>query len=108
MFGLSSIGKEALNKIVENIFDTLALQFVGDVPKLQEKKRLIISSQPNMGLAHLFVQAMRNKTPNQIEKDVLKSLLTSSHGYIESLKNKTTANVTERIDGLVREAKLQK
>lgn len=108
MFGISHIGKEAINKIVEDMFDTIALQLIGDIPKLQDKKRLVISSQPNMGLAHLFIQSMKNKVPNSIEKDVLKSLLTTSHGHIESLKNKTTSNVTERLDGLARESKLQK
>lgn len=107
MFGISSSGKEALAKIVEEIFDSIALQFIGDIPKLQSKKRLIISSQPNLGLAHLFVQAMKNRTPNPVEQDVLRSLLSSSHGYIESLKNKTSANVAERLDGIAREAKLQ-
>lgn len=107
MFGISSVGKEALNKIVDDLFDNIALQFIGDIPKLQSKKRLVISHQPNMGLSHLFVQAMANKPPNALEKDFLKSLLESAHGYIESLKNKTRSNITESLDGLAREAKLQ-
>ena len=107
MFGISSGGKAALSKIVEDIFDTIALEFIGDIPHLRDKKRLIISSEPNMGLAHLFVQSMKNKVPNAIEQDVLRSLLASSHGYIESLKHKTMSNVTERLDGLAREAKAQ-
>jgi LAGLIDADG-like domain len=107
MFGISSNGKEALAKIVEEIFDQIALQFIGDIPQLQNKKRLVISSQPNLGLAHLFVQAMKNRTPDTIEQDALKSLLASSYGYIDSLKSKTSSNVTERLDGLAREARLQ-
>ena len=108
MIGLSSKLKEAINAVVEDIFDNIALSFIGDIPRLREKKRLIISGEPNMGLAHLFVQAMGNKAPNPLERDVLKSLLESSHGYIESLKSKTKSNVTERIDGLAREAALRK
>jgi hypothetical protein len=107
MVGLSSKVKEALNETVEGIFDNIALAFIGDIPKLRDKKRLVISSQPNFGLAHLFVQAMGNRTPNEIERDVLKSLLESSHGYIESLKNRTKSNITERLDGLSREAALR-
>lgn len=106
MFGLSSRVKEALNGAVEDIFDRIALEFIGDIPKLRAKKNLIISSQRNFGLAHLFVQAMGNRSPNAIEQDFLKSLLESSHGYIEALKNKTKSNITERIDGLSREAAL--
>jgi hypothetical protein len=108
MIGISSSGKESINRVVEDIFDKIALQLIGDIPKLKYKKLLLISSQPNYGLANLFVQAMANKTPNAIEQDALKSLLESSHGYIESLKNKTRSNVTERIDGLVKEAKARR
>lgn len=107
MFGISSRSKEALTKIVEGIFDRIALQLIGDIPSLRNKKRLVISSEVNFGLSHLFVQAMANKAPNSLEQSVLRGLLESSNGYIESLKNKTMSNVAERIDGIAREAKLQ-
>ena len=105
MIGISSSGKETINKTVEDMFDRIALQFIGDIPKLKYKKLLLISSEPNLGLGHLFVQAMANKTPNPVEADALKSLLESSHGYIEALKNRTKSAVAERIDGLVKEAR---
>lgn len=105
MFGLSSSGKEAINKVVEDVFDTIALQFIGDIPRLKHKKLLIFNTQRNYGLANLFVEAMSNKSPNIIEQDALKSLLESSYGYIESLKSKTRSNITERVDGLVKESK---
>lgn len=108
MIGLSSHGKTAINNLVEDIFDRIALQFIGDIPHLRHAKKLVISSQSNFNLSHLFVQAMKNRVPNEIERDTLKSLLESSNGYIASLKNKTKSNVTERIDGLAREASLQK
>ena len=106
MNGISSSGKEQIAAVVEDMFDNIALQFVGDIPKLRNKKKLVISSKRNFGLAQLFVQAMQNKTPNPVEQDVLKSLLESAYGYVESLKSRTKSNVTERIDGLVREANL--
>jgi len=107
MIGLDNNNKEKIAQIVEDLFDKIALQFVGDIPRLKNKKTLIISSQRNFGLSHLFVQAMQNKTPNSIEQDMLRSLLDSAFGYIESLKSRTRSNVTEKIDGLVREAKLR-
>jgi hypothetical protein len=107
VIGISSGGKEAINKIVEDMFDNIALQFIGDIPKLKNKKLLVITSKDAIGLPNLFVQAMTNKAPNAIERDVLKSLLESAHGYIESLKNRTKSNVTERIDGLAREARIK-
>ena len=106
MHGISSQGKEAIGEIVEGLFDKIALAFVGNIPKLK-RKSLAISSERNLGLAHLFIQAMGNKQPNSMEQDVLKSLLNSAYSYIEGLKNRTSANITERIDGLVREAQLR-
>lgn len=108
MFGMSSKGKEALALVVENLFDTIALNFLGNIPKLRNKKILAITSRSDFGLPHLFIQAMGNRSPNPLESDVLKSLLDSAHGYIESLKSKTASNITERIDGLAREASLRK
>lgn len=107
MVGLDSNKKDSINRIVEDMFDRIALQFIGDIPRLKNAKRLIISGSPNFGLTHLFVQAMANRKPNEIEQDVLKSLLVSSDGYIQSLKNTTQSNVTDRLDGIFREANLQ-
>ncbi len=106
MIGISSSGKEQISSIVESMFDSLALQLIGNIPKLQNKKTLVISSKSNYGLSNLFVQSMQNKNPNSIEQDVLKSLLNSAHGYVESLKNRTASNVTERVDGLIKESKM--
>ena len=107
MIGLSSRVKDALSGAVEDLFDRIALELIGDIPKLKGKKNLIISSQRNFGLPHLFVQAMGNRSPNPIEQDFLKGLLDSAHGYIESLKSKTKSNIVERIDGISREASLR-
>lgn len=107
MIGLSSQSKEAIANVVESMFDNIALQLIGEIPKLKNKKILTISSKRNFGLGHLFVQAMQNRAPNPVEADVLKSLLESAYGYVESLKNRTKSNVTERIDGIIREAGLK-
>lgn len=105
MIGLSSYGKESIKALIEEMFDKLALGFLGHIPRLSHKKHLVISGQKNLGLAHLFVQSMANKRPNMFEEDALKSLLSSTYGYIEALKNKTQSNLAEGIDGLVKEAK---
>lgn len=102
---ISSGGKEAIGNMVEELFDRIALDFIGDIPRFRNRKTLIFSSQRNVGLTHLFLQSMQNKEPNHVEKDVLKGLLNSAADYIDALKNRTKASVTERIDGLTREAK---
>lgn len=105
MIGLSSSGKETIGKLVEDMFDHLAIQFIGEIPRLKHKKLLIFNTKPSYGLANLFVEAMSNKSPNIIEQDALKSLLDSSYGYVDALKSKTRSNVTERVDSIVKEAK---
>lgn len=108
MIGISGRAKDTIGSIVDDMFDNIALQLIGEIPRLKNKKLAIISMENHFGLAHLFVQAMQNRMPNQIERDLLRGLLASTDGYIESLKNKTRSNVTEGIDGLAREAGLAK
>ena len=106
MYGISSTGKEAIEYAISKMFDSLAYKLLGNIPKLRNKSPFFGSSPP-MSLAHIFVEALGGKEPNHLERDVLKSILSSSHGYIESLKHKTSSNVVESIDALVKEAKLK-
>lgn len=108
MIGISGASKDQIGKIVDDMFDNLAIQLIGDIPRLKNKKLAIISMDNHFGLAHLFVKAMQDKTPTQIERDLLKGLLKSTDGYIEALKSKTRSNITEAVDGLAREARLAK
>lgn len=105
MFGLSSSGKEAIGKHVEDLFDKMAMIFVGPNAKNRHKKHLIFNTFDRVTLTNLFVEAMSNKNPNVLELDVLKSLLDVSNGYVDSLKEKTRSNIIERVDGIVKEAK---
>jgi hypothetical protein len=104
MYGISSSGKESISNHVNKLFDVLAFKLLGRIPKLHNKPHLF-DILGGLSLAHIFIQAMGNKEPNHFEKDVLRSILSSSFGYIESLKNKTSSNVVESIDALVKEAK---
>ena len=106
MYGVSSSGKEAIAIAVERMFDSLAYRLLGNIPKLRNKSPFFGSASP-FSLAHIFLQAMSNKEPNIFERDVLRSILNSSFGYIEGLKNKTSSNVVESVDALVKEAKLK-
>ena len=106
MYGISSSGKEAIAFAVEKMFDQLAYNLLGNIPKLKEKSPFFGSSA-KMSLAHIFIQAMNNKEPNHFERDVLRSILNSSYGYIEGLKHRTSSNVTEAIDAIVKEAKIK-
>jgi hypothetical protein len=106
MYGLSSSSKEAIAFAVERMFDQLAYKLLGNIPKLRAKSPFF-SSTPKFSLANIFLQALGNKEPNHFEKDVLRSILNSSYGHIEGLKNKTSSNVTESVDAIVREARIK-
>ena len=80
MIGVSDSGKESIGKIVDNMFDNIALQLIGDIPRLKNKKLAIISMERHFGLAHLFVQAMQNKVPNQLEQGLLRGLYETRQG----------------------------
>lgn len=105
MIGISSTGKAKIATAIEDMFDRLALQLLGEVPKLKNKKLIIITTKNEFSLAHLFVAAMKNKSLNDVEKDVLKGVLDTAYGYLDSLKSRTQSNVTERVDALIKESK---
>jgi hypothetical protein len=108
MIGVSGLAKDSIGKTVDNMFDNIALQLIGEIPRLRNKKLAIVSMEHHYGLANLFVKAMQDKVPTQLEQELLKGLLVSADGYIESLKNKTRSNVAEAMDGIARTAKMNK
>lgn len=106
MYGISSSGKEAIGTAVEKMFDSVAYQLLGNIPKLRDKSPFF-GSNPSNSLGRMFIQALGGKEPNHIERDVLRSILNNSHSYIESLKSRTSARVSESVDALVREARIK-
>lgn len=106
MYGISSSSKENINRIVSDLFDKTALRLLGNIPKLQQKKIMLIGFEESLGLANLFVQAMNNKWLNHIEQEVLKSVIDGTHNYIEILKNKTSNNIVQKVEGLARESRV--
>ena len=108
MHGISSHSKAEIDKVVGDLFDKAALRLLGPIPKLHHKKITLLGFLEGATLATLFVQAMNNRYLNNTENDVLKGILGGAFGYIETLKGKTTSAISERIDGLAREARIAK
>lgn len=106
MHGLNSSTKERIAKLIENLFDKTALRFLGNHPKLKHKKISLLGFQEHNGLITLFVQAMGNKWLNHIEQDVLKGLVDGAFSYIDILKNKTSNDIIQKLEGLAREARM--
>lgn len=107
MYGISSQSKEQIDKVVGDLFDKAALRFLGNLPKLQHKKVMLIGFEQSINLVNLFVQSMNNKWLNNIENDVLKVILSGASNYIDILKNKTSNNIIQRLEGIAREARLE-
>jgi hypothetical protein len=108
MHGISSQSKTQIDKVVSDLFDKTALRLLGPIPKLHHKKHTLLGFAEGITLATLFVQAMNNNWLNNIEQDVITGILGGAFGYIEALKSKTTSSISERIDGLAREARIAK
>lgn len=108
MQGISSQSKAEIDKVVGDLFDKAALRLLGPIPKLHHKKHTVLSFLEGATLATLFIQAMDNRYLNNTENDVLRGILGGAFGYIETLKGKTTSAISERIDGLAREARISK
>ena len=106
MYGISSSSKDAIAIAIEKMFDQLAYNLLGNIPKLRDKSPFF-GSAAKFSLAHIFVQALNNRELNHVQRDILRSILNSSYGYIESLKSKTSSNVAEAIDALVKESRLK-
>lgn len=106
MYGISSHSKEQIDKVVSDLFDKAALRFLGNIPKFQNKKVMLIGFEQSSSIANLFIQAMNNRWLNNIENDVLKGVLTGAANYIDILKNKTSNNIIQKLEGLAREARV--
>lgn len=107
MYGISNSGKDAIAIAIERMFDQLAYNLLGNIPKLRDRSPYFGSHSP-FSLANIFIQAIGDKEPNIYEKEVLKGILNSSHRFIEGLKNRTSSNVVESVDAIVKEAKTNK
>ncbi len=106
MHGLHSQTKERIHKVVENLFDKTALRFLGPIAALAHKKHTLIGFETTLGLAALFVQAMNNRYINSLEQDVLKGILTGANNYIDILRDKTSNNIIQQIEGVARESRI--
>jgi hypothetical protein len=106
MHGLHTQTKDQIHRVIHDLFDKAALSLVGPIPKLHHKKITLLGFAEGLTLASLFVAAMNNKWLNHVEQDVLKGILDNTYNYIDVLKNKTSTNVTNRVEALAREARL--
>jgi intein/homing endonuclease len=97
--------RDAIKSIIENLFDRMAFNLLGNIPSLKNKKLLVISSKPNLGLGHLFLNALGSQYLLPQEEEVLKQLLDNTYQYIDALKSKTSAKIIESLGSYIHEMK---
>lgn len=105
MRGISSSTKDTLGKLVDQMFDKMAVNLLGYIPAYRSKKSLLFSYNPTFTLAHLFLQALGSERPLPKEEEALKNLLDTAHEYVQSLRSKTKAQLSESVDSYVKEAR---
>ncbi len=97
MINISAPALEAVNSIVDSLFDRMALSLLGRIPALQNKKVIVFSPYQHYNLSNLFIQALGERAPTKPEEEVMKNLLGTAHSYIEALKHKTKAKLAEEL-----------
>lgn len=106
MKSLKSDLRTQIEERIGSFFDKMTFSLLGAIPK-KGKKLYFFTEKPQDTLANLFVQSMRNRKPNEAEKDAAKSMLKTAHKYVESLREKTATSIVDRIDGKIKEAHLK-
>lgn len=82
---------DALEELIDNKFDKIALDFLGIIPEFKKQKRITFSTKPD-SIISVFMKALDRK-PDDSDEEVLKGLLRISHSYLEALKSRTKARV---------------
>jgi hypothetical protein len=82
---------DRIQDFVSAKFDKIALRFLGIIPRLSRNKTELRTTRSS--LASLFLQALGTRAPNQTEEDALKMCLRIASDYMESLKQKTQAEI---------------
>ena len=101
MRGLSFKATEAIEKIIQKQFDDISLRFLGLIPKVTKQKRIVFSTSKN-NIMSLFFQSLGTSTPNQLEKQTIRTLMRIASGYIDGLKERTTARVINNVDSYIK------
>lgn len=98
MKGLSLKGFEAIEEMIKNRFDSIAMQFLGMIPGKSKTKQIVFSTVPESSMISLFLKALGTQAPNRIEEETLKTMLRVSNGYLDALRDRTAAKIMHEIE----------
>jgi len=102
--GLTLNAIKAVEKMIDNKFDSIALNFLGIIPN-QVKSKKITFTIKNDSLVSLFARSLGSVEPTKEENDLLKVILNIANGYIESLKERTKARIVNDVDAYIKDQK---
>lgn len=97
---LSFLALGKIGDLIEEHFNSIAIKFLGMIPKASKNKRLMFSIEPN-SITSLFIEALGTQKPTLAEEDTLKSLLIIADSYVDALKDRTKAQVMNDISAYV-------
>lgn len=106
MKGLNFKSIKSLEQTIRSKFDRLTMQFLGLVPQQSDKKTIVLKTTKE-SLISLFLKALGTKNPNKIEEQTLKTILSVSNNYLNSLKERTTARIVNSVDSYVRDSNIK-
>ena len=101
MKGLSLKAFDAIEEMIKNRFDSISMQFLGLIPQKIKGKMISFSTVKEPNMIGLFLQALGSTRPNQIEEQTLKTMLRVSSGYLDALRDRTSAKIMHEIESQV-------
>jgi len=105
MYSISSYSKEQIKKKVDDLFDKTAFRLLGPIPKLRNKIIPFLGLAAGTTLVSLFLESLDNRYPTSLEQEVLKGILDGAFSYINVLKEKTSNDIVQQLEGMAREAR---
>lgn len=100
MKGLSIKAFEAIERMIKNRFDSISMRFLGLIPQKAKSKQIVFSTSKD-NMISLFLQALGSKEPNAIEEQTLKTMMRVASGYMDALRDRSTARIMNDIDSHV-------
>lgn len=107
MKGLPLKAFEAIEAMVKNRFDSISLKFLGLIPKKAKDKMITFTTSNEPNMISLFLQALGSEEPNKIEEQTLKTMLRVSNGYLDALRDRTTAKIMHELESQAMNASLK-
>lgn len=98
MRALSSSSRERIFQYIDELFDNMSLQLLGETPYLKGKKSILFSSKPDLTLAHLFLRNLNETNITPQEEEAMKSLTSKAEEYVHGLRSRTKAQMISKIE----------